>query len=261
MRIVHSLRVTVLPSLLIATALPAGAADIRVFSGGAPQQVLRQIGPAFEKQFGHHLEFTFALVTAIQQKLTAGEKADLILLPVPLIAASEKNLPLHKEGRAVLARVGIGVIVADAATAPDISTKEAIRKLLLDSRSIAFPEPSTPSGAHLARVITELGIEDSVRPKLKIKAAINGGAELVAKGEADVGMYLLSEVQSAKGVKVVGLLPAPVQSFVTYGSAIPSYNGNLDPALAFLKFVADPSQREQWTKTGFELLSVVPQSN
>jgi ABC-type molybdate transport system substrate-binding protein len=110
-------------------------------------------------------------------------------------------------------------------------------------------------------VITELGIEDSVRPKLKIKAAINGGAELVAKGEADVGMYLLSEVQSAKGVKVVGLLPAPVQSFVTYGSAIPSYNGNLDPALAFLKFVADPSQREQWTKTGFELLSVVPQSN
>lgn len=261
MRILYGFQATLLASLVIAAVSPLSAAEIRVFSGGAPQQVLRQIAPAFEKQSGHHAEYTFALVTAIQQKLAAGEKADLILLPVPLIAATEKNMPLRKEGRVILARVGIAVIMPEAATPPDISTKELIRKLLLGSRAIAFPEPSTPSGAHLARVITELGIEDSIRPKIKIKAAINGGAELVAKGEADVGMYLLSEVQSTKGIKVAGLLPAPIQSFVTYGSAVPEYNASPDPALAFLKFVADPSQRDHWTAAGFELLNTVPQKN
>jgi hypothetical protein len=69
------------------------------------------MAPEFEGATGHRIQFTFALVTNIQQKLAAGEKADLILLPVPLIAATEKKLPLRTEGCVVLARVGIGVIV------------------------------------------------------------------------------------------------------------------------------------------------------
>src|SRR4051812_24584456 len=96
---------------LSASATPAGADEIRVFSGGEPQQALRAVTPEFEKATGHRVQFTFALVTAIQQKLADGETADLILLPVPLIAATEKNLTLRPEGRIVLARIGIAVIV------------------------------------------------------------------------------------------------------------------------------------------------------
>src|SRR5450759_3140775 len=123
-------------------AAPAGAADIHVFSGGAPQPVLRGLAPEFEKATGHRVEFTFALVTAIQQKLAAGEKADVILLPVPLIAATEKTLPLSTEGRMVLARVGIGVITRQGIMPPDISTADAVRKMLLEARSVAFSDPS-----------------------------------------------------------------------------------------------------------------------
>jgi molybdate transport system substrate-binding protein len=239
---------------LSVSAVPTRADDIRVFSGGAPQEVLRAITPEFEKATGHKVNFTFALVTVIQQKLGDGEKADLIFLPVPLIAVTERKLALRPEGRIALARVGIGVIAREGAKQSDISTSDAVRKVLLDARTVAFPPPIAPVGAHLARMIAQLGIADSVRPKLVIKAAIDGGAELVAKGEADVGMYLLSEVQSAKGIKVVGLLPAALQSFVVYGTAIPADNARPDPALALVKFVSDPTKRERWKAAGFEMM-------
>ena len=38
-------------------------------------------------------------IREIQEKLAAGEKADLILLPAPLIAATEKTVPLRSEGQ------------------------------------------------------------------------------------------------------------------------------------------------------------------
>jgi molybdate transport system substrate-binding protein len=239
---------------LFVSARSAPAEEIRVFSGGAPQNVLRSIAPEFEKATGHKVNFTFALVTVIQQKLTAGEKADLILLPVPLIAATEKTLPLRVEGRSPLARVGIGVIAREGAVVPDISSQEKVRKLLLSAQKIAFPEPNTPSGAHLQRVLEQLGVTEAVQPKLQIKAAIDGGPDLVAKGEADVGMYLMSEVQTSKGLKIAGLLPQSLQSFVVYGTAIPAANATPEPALAFIKFISEAGKGEAWQNGGFEMM-------
>jgi hypothetical protein len=69
------------------------------FSGAAPQNALRDLAPEFERATGDRVEFTFRIVSEIQEKLAAGEKADLILLPAPLIAATEKTVPLRSEGQ------------------------------------------------------------------------------------------------------------------------------------------------------------------
>ncbi|HEY1474885.1 MAG TPA: substrate-binding domain-containing protein [Pseudolabrys sp.] len=239
--------------ILSIAATVANADEIRVLSGGGAQLALRAVIPEFEGATGHRVHPTFAHVSVIQQKLAAGEKADLILLPVPLIAAVEKNLPLRSEGRVVLARVGIAVIVRNGTTAPDISTPDAVRKMLIDARSIEIPPPNGPAGGHLARMIEQLGIAEAVRPKLVIKAAIDGGAQLVADGKVDLAMQLLSEVQSAKDIAVVGLLPSALQSFVVYGAAIPSYNDKPEPAVALVKFLSEPNKKDFWRAAGFEL--------
>jgi ABC-type molybdate transport system substrate-binding protein len=177
-----------------------------------------------------------------------------------LIAATEKSLPLRTEGRAVIARVGVGVIVREGAPRPDISTPDATRKLLLDARSVALPDPITPSGAHLERMVSQFGIANELRPKTIVKAAIHGGGELVAKGDAEVGIYLLSEVQSLKGIEVVGLLPAELQNFVVYGSAVPGYNESPELAAAFVKFATDPSKGAIWKAAGSNLQPDKPTS-
>jgi molybdate transport system substrate-binding protein len=83
-------------------------------------------------------------------------------------------------------------------------------------------------------MIEQLGIADEVRPKVIAKAPIHGGADLVATGEADVGLYLVSEVQAVENTKLVGLLPAALQRFIVYGTAIPAYNTTPEAALAFV---------------------------
>jgi molybdate transport system substrate-binding protein len=250
------MRVLAAASAAIAVSLstaPVGAADIRVYSGGAPQVALRDLTAEFEKSSSHRVNFTFEIVTAIQQRLGAGERPDLILLPIPLIVATEKTVPLRSEGRTVLARVGIGVIIREGAPRPDISSDDSVRRMLAAARSIAIPQPDTPSGAHVVRLFAQLGIADELKSRLTVRSAIGGGGELVAKGEADVGMYLLSEVQSIKGVTVAGLLPPALQSFVVYGTAIPTTNSAPEPAIAFVKFLTDPARSERWKKAGFEL--------
>jgi molybdate transport system substrate-binding protein len=241
-------------ALSCARTVQANGSELRVFSGGAPEHALRAMVSDFERASGDRVQFTFALVTEIQKKLTAGERADLILLPVPLLAVIERSVPLRSEARQALARVGIAVIVPEQAAQPDISTPDMLRTALVRARAVAVPEPTTPSGAHAGRMMTELGIAEAMKPKLVVKAAIHGGTELVAKGEAELGMYLASEVQAAKGIKIIGPLPAPLQNYVVYGSAIPASNDAPQPAADFLNFVADPSRAHIWHRAGFDPL-------
>jgi len=238
----------------LAAAEPAAAADLRVFSGGAPQQVVRQLAAAFETDTGHKVNLTFAVVGEIRRRVTtSGETPDAVLLPVQLLDAMAQENGFSAASRVDLARVGIGVAVRPGAASPDLSSAESVRKLLLDARSIVWSDPkSTPTGVHMSRLLDRLGIADAVRPKVVAKNAIDGGTDLVATGEAELGMFLASEILPAKGVTLAGLLPAAMQGYVAYAAVVPTVSPSPGPALAFVKFLTDPSTRGAWRAAGFE---------
>jgi len=229
-------------------------ADIRVFSGGAPQDVLQVLAPRFEEQTGHRVSFTFAHISIIQKRLAAGERPDVILLPSTVMAAIQDVIALRSDHRAKLARVGIGVVARSGATPPDISTADAVRRMLLEADGIALPRPGGPAGNHVMRILMELGIADAVRSKLRHKPAIDGGAELVGTGEADVGLYLASEVRSAKGTELIGMLPPELQNYVVYEVAVTAQNAQPQFAFEFVEFLSDAANHEDWRRGGFELI-------
>jgi molybdate transport system substrate-binding protein len=86
----------------------------------------------------------------------------------------------------------------------------------------------------------------------QIFLAISGGAEFIARGEVEIGLYLLSEVLTVKGVTVAGMLPAALQSYIVYSGAVLADSAAPEAAAEFIKFVADPSRELQWKATGFE---------
>lgn len=222
-------------------------------TGGAPKEVLAVLTPQFEKQTGHKVHFTFAVISAIQQKLAAGEKPDMVLMPVPAIDARVKEGILRGDARAALGTVRIGLIVREGAAAPDIATLDNFKKAMLEAKSVVHSNPSaTPSGAHLGKAWEQLGIADAMKPKLTFRNALDGGAESVRKGEADIGLYPMSEVIAEKGVKVVGLIPQDVQLNTVYGAAVLTANPAPEPATAFVKFLADPANAHHWKHAGFE---------
>ena len=61
----------------------------------------------------------------------------------------------------------------------------------------------------------------------------------------------MSEIISEKGVTAVGLIPADVQLNTSYGAAVLSANAAPEPAMAFVKFLADPSNAKHWKEAGF----------
>ena len=241
---------------LITTTVSVEAAEIRVYSGGAPQAALKIFAAEFEQATGHKLAFTFAVVGDIQQRLASGEKTDVILLPARIIDAMDKAAALRPESRFALARVGIGVVVREGAPLPNISGPDAVRKTLLDARSIAYPDPKvTGSGTHLSRVLAQLGIAEAVQSKTTLRNAIDGGVTLVANGDVEIGMFLVSETLPVKGATLVGLLPSELQSYVVYTGAVAVDSASPEPALAFLRFLSNPAKREHWKAAGFEPLS------
>jgi molybdate transport system substrate-binding protein len=155
--------------------------------------------------------------------------------------------------RSLLARVGIAVVVRAEAPKPDISSPESLRATLLQARSITHADPqATPGGRHIAALLKQWDITDTPQRRITPKSAISGGAELIANGDVEIGLYLLSEVLTVKGVAVAGMLPPALQNYIVYAGAVLADSASPDAALEFIKFLADPSKQAQWKTTGFE---------
>jgi molybdate transport system substrate-binding protein len=244
-------------ALMVAATLQmvprAMAGEISVMSGGAPKEALAILIPQFEKATGHHIKITYAVISALQQRLAAGETPDMVLLPTASIADLAKAGTLKADGSAAFGTVRIVAIVKDGAPVPDISTPDKFRDTLVKARSIVFSTPTaTPSGAHMARLIAQLGIKDEVEKKVTYRPALEGGVEMVADDKAEIGIYPSSEVVHVKGVAQAGPLPDALQLNLTYGGAVSSANASPEPALSFIRFLAEPDNKKVWKQAGFE---------
>jgi molybdate transport system substrate-binding protein len=163
-----------------------------------------------------------------------------------------KARTLRAQPRGVLGSVGIGVIVREGAPHPDISTPERFKNALLATRAVVHANPTaTPSGAHLAKVTRELGIEQELQGKVTYSNALDGGVQRITNGEAEIGIYPVSEVIAVKGVALVGMLPGALQSLIVYGAAVLAANPAPEPAAAFIAFLIDGAHRSVWEKAGF----------
>jgi molybdate transport system substrate-binding protein len=229
------------------------AAEIRVMSGGAPKEVFELLVPQFEKQTGHKVTFTYAVITALREKLAAGEKADVLVMPVPVLDGYAKENKVRADARATFGTVGIAVVVKDGAPRPDITTKEKFRDAVLAARSVVHATPgATPSGTHLGKAMAELGIAEAMAKKVIHKPALDGGAQLVSAGEAEIGIYPASEVAHVKGLAIVGPLPPGLELNIVYGAGVTVDSTAADAAAAFVRFMASPENRRHWKDAGFE---------
>src|SRR3954466_3887852 len=98
-------------ALSVCLAGSATAADIRVFSSGAPAEVEKVLAAQFARDSGHRVMFIVANPAVIQQKLSGGERPDIVILPATVIASLAKAGMLRPTSRVDLARVGVGLVV------------------------------------------------------------------------------------------------------------------------------------------------------
>jgi molybdate transport system substrate-binding protein len=223
--------------------------EIRVMSGGAPQEVFAKLAPKFENASGHKVNFTYAVISALREKMAAGETADVLVMPLPVLEAYAKEGKVNPAGVTTFGTVAISVVVKEGVSLPDISTVEKFRAGMLAARSVVHATPGkTPSGTHMAKVMEQLGIAEAMAKKTIHKPALDGGVQLVASGQADIGIYPASEVMGIAGLAVAGPLPRGIELDIVYGGAAVADSA---AGAAFVEFMAAPEHRAVWKQAGF----------
>lgn len=81
-----------------------------------------------------------------------------------------------------------------------MSSVDAFKQTLLAAKSIVYADPAKggASGVHFASVLDRLGIAEQVKPKT-IRVPGAHAADVVAKGEAELGVAQASEIVPVAG--------------------------------------------------------------
>src|SRR3954453_3073808 len=188
--------------LVMAAASQLQPAELKVIAGGSMTSSMNAIAPEFEKATGHKLSIHFDSTPNIIARVNSGTTFDVVVVPVDVFKDAAAKARFAPGPTIDIARVGYGMVVRSGAPKPDISTPDAFKKALLAAASVAYL-PASAAGAYVTKVFDRLGIVEEMKAKTKVQASPAQIPQAVAKGEAEIGVFL-SNVLIAPGVEMVG---------------------------------------------------------
>lgn len=231
----------------------AGAAEIRLLTAGAFKGMVLALVPDFEKQTGHKVVIDNGTAGQLRDRIENGEAFDVAVITPDVVDGLIAKGKIAAGSRVNLASVGVGVVVKEGAPKPDVSTVEAFKSALLAAKTVAYIDPASggSSGIYLDKLFERLGVADQVRAKAKLK---KGGyvAELIASGEAELGLHQISEIVPVKGTVLVGPLPKEIQNTTTYAAGLSAAPKEKAAAEALIKMFSGPAAAAVLKAKGME---------
>src|ERR1700733_7534305 len=209
---------------------------IKILSGGAMKSLMAEVVPPFERANGSKVEIKFALTPVLKKKIEEGAAFDMALLPRPELEALVEAGRITAGTPTDITRSAVGLAVRAGAPKPDIGTVAALKRTLQDAKSIGYSDG--PSGAYIADLLVRLGIAGEMKPKTRLTS--RPVAEIVAEGEAEVGMQQIVAILPVKGAELVGPLPSELQNIIVYAAGIAPDSGQSRTARALIAFMATP---------------------
>lgn len=246
------LRATVVVILCLAPSL-ARADEITLVAPGGIRAAIVKLIPDFEKKTGHKVTATFGSGLGTKRQVAAGEPFDVPVVqpPYPDVVASG-----HVVADTVtpLATVAVGVAVRTGDRKPDISTPDAVKRMLLAAKAIAYPNGGSGAAAGVSfdETLARLGIADQMKPKIKLAQGGAGAMAALAKGEVDIGLTFISEIITEPGVELVGPLPREISTPTALVGFLSAHARAPEAAKALLAFLSSPDAAAVYRASGME---------
>ena len=257
-RLLYFSRIVGAIGFAIALAAPtvSNAAEIKVLTSRAMNHVLTELADAFQRTSEHRIAIILAPPAEIRRRIVNGAAVDVAMSSSAVIGDLIQQGKIAPDSKLTLARVGIGVAVRAGSEKPDIATVETLKRTLLAARSIVYTDPAVggASGIHFEKILDRLGIAKEIKAKsiLNAKAATTPNAEIVARGEAELGIQLISEIVSVPGAELLGPLPAELQAMTAISAGIVVTATDPDAARVLFKFLTSPAAATVIKTTGME---------
>jgi molybdate transport system substrate-binding protein len=234
-------------------ARAAETGELTVMTSVALTSALDELKPAFEGRDKVKLAITYGIIADLRKRVLAGESADVIILSQPAMEELAKESKIVSGSLVSVAITEVGVAVRAGAPKPDISTVDAFKQALLAAKSIVYADPAKggASGVYFARVADRLGIADQLKGKTILVPGAQA-ADVVAKGEAELGIAQVSEIVPVAGAKLVGPFPGEFANKLVFMGAVGSGAKSPATAKAFFQFLASPDAKAVLKSKGFE---------
>jgi molybdate transport system substrate-binding protein len=212
-------------------------ADIAVISGGAMRRFLAEAVPLFEAASGRKISIRFGLTREMKAEIEAGAVFDVALLPRSAIDQLVAGGQIARGTVTDAVRSLVGLMVRTGAAEPNIGTVDAFKAALRAARAISYSKG--PSGLYVAELLERLGLAAEMADKTVFAIGRPVG-EVIASGEAEIGMQQIIENQPVKGAHLVGPLPAELVNYVMYAAGFAPKAADSAAARAFVAFLASP---------------------
>jgi molybdate transport system substrate-binding protein len=226
-----------LAGAMLTTQAPAQNGQIRVLCSNAIRPAVEQLMPDAEKTIGRKISIEFSASTALQKEIDGGAAFDLTILTPGILDNLAKAGKVVAGSQTTLATIDLGVGIKAGSPKADVSTPDGMKKRLLAAKSMTWTDGGAASGATMD-MLKGLGIADQLKSKIVLQKTPGHASEAVAAGESELTFGPISEIQSVKGVKVLGLFPKEYQKPVVMTAGIGVQAKDAAGAQALVAFLA-----------------------
>ncbi len=188
---------------------------------------------------------------SIPNRLKRGEVVDIVIVAEAVLRKFIEDGLVIDESHARVARSIIGMAVRAGAPKPDIGSIDALRRTLLQAKSIGYS--ASASGQYFTtELVQRLGIAEQVLPKSRLVSGGERVGAVVARGELEIGFQQMSELLPVKGIAHITPLPPELQKVTAFAAGVAA--SGPDPALArsVIEFLASPKAAKAITDSGLE---------
>jgi molybdate transport system substrate-binding protein len=191
---------------------------------------------------------------AIPNRLKRGEIADLVIVADALLQELIGARLVLAESRTPVARSTIGIAVRAGAPQPDLSSVDALRRTLLDAKSIAYS--ASVSGQYLTKeLLQKLGIADAVLSKCRFIGGGERTGAVVARGDAEIAFQQMSELLPVPGIAHITPLPPEVQKVSVFSAGVGVNTRDADLARSVIRFLTSADAAPAIAQSGLELVN------
>src|SRR5258706_3034422 len=224
---------------------------IKLLSAGAVKPALVNAIARFHDTSAFAVGISFATGPEIRQRLLAGEAFDVVVAPKDVsdeVARAEK---IATANRVTLGRIGVGVMIRNEMSVPEISTVASVRQALLNADSIVYNQAST--GIYVENLFDRLGIAAQVKNKIKRYADFSAVLDHISRGRRKAigfGATTVIIESADQGVRFVGPLPGEIQNYTTYIAATAANSGAGAAANELISYLSSASAKFLFTGAG-----------
>ena len=248
-----AITVTIAAVFLLGHSQSARADEVTLVAPGGIRAAIVQMIPAFEQKTGHKVIATFGSGLGTKQQVARGDPFDVPIVqpPYPEVLASGHVVA----GSATpLATVAVGVAVRKGERKPDISTPDAVRRMLLAATFVSYPDPAggAAAGVSFSETLKQLGIAEAMRPKIKLAQGGAAAMASLARGEVEIGLTFVSEIITEPGVESVGPLPREISTPTALVGFVSTHAKAPEAAKALLAYLSSPEAAAVYKARGMQ---------